>query len=227
MSDRWSGEPGEPTGPDAVPSQLDALRTFLRSSTGGALVSVAAVLLIVAILLVVRGRPSQSTERASDGSATRATPTATAAPSESATTAGGPATTPPVRTSAAPTTTKPAEVKPSAPETHTAPAGGSSPTAVRAPLTVLNNTTVKDLAHNVARDFSSGGWSVVRVGNYTGKIPATTVYFTPGNAAEERAARALASEFPQIGRVLPRYEGLPPSVHGVIVVITPDWLNAR
>ena len=61
------------------------------------------------------------------------------------------------------------------------------------------------------------------MGNFTGTIPSTTVYFTPGSGAEQRAAWALARQFPGIARVLPRYSGLPSSVHGVIVVLAPDW----
>ena len=63
----------------------------------------------------------------------------------------------------------------------------------------------------------------MKVGNFTGTIPSTTAYFTPGSSTEERAARALAAQFRGIARVLPRYSGLPSSVHGVIVVLAPDW----
>ena len=51
----------------------------------------------------------------------------------------------------------------------------------------------------------------------------TTVYFTAGNAAEERAARQLAAEFPKVGQVLPRYAGLPPTPAGIVLVVTRDW----
>jgi hypothetical protein len=88
---------------------------------------------------------------------------------------------------------------------------------------VLNNTTRSGLADQAAGEFRAGGWSVVKVGNFTGKIPTTTVYYEPGNGAQQRAAQALARQYPDIARVLPRYAGLPDSVHGVIVVLAPDW----
>jgi hypothetical protein len=110
----------------------------------------------------------------------------------------------------------------------TAPTAGArtatpTPVIVRAPLTVLNNTTRPHLAERAAAIFRAGGWQVVKIGNFTGTIPSTTVYFTPGSSTEERAAQALAAQFPGIARVLPRYAGLPSSVHGVIVVLAPDW----
>lgn len=92
---------------------------------------------------------------------------------------------------------------------------------VKAPLTVLNNTTVTGLAGRAATLFSAHGWSVSVVGNYTGLVPATTVYYDPASASSRRAAQTLAAQFPQIVNVAPRFAGLPGA--GLTVVLAPDW----
>lgn len=96
-------------------------------------------------------------------------------------------------------------------------------TAARAPLTVLNNSVIRGLADRAATAVQSRGWQVAQVGNFAGQLPATTVYYTPGNSGEEAAARELAREFPQVSQVLPRYAGLPPTPAGIVLVVTKDW----
>jgi len=96
-------------------------------------------------------------------------------------------------------------------------------TAARAPLTVLNNSVIRGLADRAATAVQSRGWQVAQVGNFAGQLPATTVYYSPGNAGEEAAARELAREFPQVSQVLPRYAGLPPTPAGIVLVVTKDW----
>lgn len=103
------------------------------------------------------------------------------------------------------------------------PATTGAPSAARVPLTVLNNSTVGGLADRAAAAAQRRGWQIAQVGNFGGRLPLTTVYYTPGNAAEERAARQLAAEFPQVGQVLPRYAGLPPTPAGIVLVVTRDW----
>jgi hypothetical protein len=95
--------------------------------------------------------------------------------------------------------------------------------AARAPLTVLNNSVIHGLADRVATAVQARGWQVAQVGNFAGLLPASTVYFNPGDAAGEAAARELAREFPQIAQVLPRYAGLPPTPPGIVLVVTKDW----
>jgi LytR cell envelope-related transcriptional attenuator len=110
--------------------------------------------------------------------------------------------------------------------TPTPPAGTTAsprPVPLRPPLTVLNNSTIRGLGERVAAEAERRGWRVAQVGNFAGRLPVTTVYYTPGNAAEERAARELANQFPQIEQVLPRYEGLPPTPAGIVLVVTRDW----
>lgn len=177
---------------------------------GGVLALVGVALLVLG-LLALRG-----SEDAPPGAAPAPAPTTTASPAS-------PATSPPTPTAgltSAPTTVPPT----TAPTTVAPPPPPSSPPAVaRAPLTVLNNSTIAGLADRAAAAVERRGWDVAQVGNFGGRLPMTTAYYTPGNAAEERAARQLAAEFPQVGQVLPRYAGLPPTPAGVVLVVTRDW----
>jgi len=111
-----------------------------------------------------------------------------------------------------------------APVPSTGPTGGRPPgTLPRAPLTVLNNSTVAGLADRAAAQVQARGWQVAQVGNFAGRLPATTVYYDPGDSAQQAAAQELAEEFPQVARVLPRYAGLPPTPAGIVLVVTRDW----
>jgi hypothetical protein len=187
------------------------------------------VLLVIGGLVALRGKPASTATGAAaiSGGASSATATATSDPPASPTPAANPSptSTAPARTTASPnseppTSRPPTSTPPSPPKAAT---DAGSPTPARAPLTVLNNTTRAHLAEQAAEEFRQGGWQVVQVGNFTGTIPMTTVYYTPGSATEERAAEALAAQFTGISRVLARYDGLPVSVHGLIVVLAPDW----
>jgi hypothetical protein len=153
-----------------------------------------------------------------------------------------PAPTSPAVTSAAPTsapttatTTSSSEPTPSVtgtgvgstplPRTTVAPPP-PTPTrtsAARAPVTVLNNSVIRGLADRAASQVQARGWPVAQVGNFAGRLVATTVYYTPGDAGQEAAARELAREFGQIDQVLPRYAGLPPTPAGIVLVVTKDW----
>ena len=62
------------------------------------------------------------------------------------------------------------------------------------------------------------GWPLGKVGNFTGRIAMSTLYYAPG---QETSARRLAAELPAIRRVLPRFSGLPTS--GLTLVVTRDW----
>ena len=106
-----------------------------------------------------------------------------------------------------------------------APTKAAVPTPARVPLTVLNNTTVTGLARTAAQDFKAHGWSVDQVANYTGRLAATTVFYRDGDAAAQRAARALARQFPEIAEVAPRSPALPAG-NGLTVVLAPDWTTS-
>ena len=90
-------------------------------------------------------------------------------------------------------------------------------------MTVLNNSTIRGLADRAAAGVQARGWQVAQVGNFAGRLEVTTVYYAPGDAAEQAAAQELAREFPQVTKVLPRYAGLPPTPAGIVLVVTKDW----
>jgi hypothetical protein len=173
----------------------------------GGLLALAGVALLVVGVLALGGADGEQTP-----------PGAAPAPG---TTAGQPSATTPPTASVTPsraTTAPPTTV------TVSPTSGPAGPPAVaRAPLTVLNNSTVAGLADRAAAAAERRGWRVAQVGNFAGRLPVSTAYYTPGNAVEERAARQLAAEFPQVGQVLPRYPGLPPTPAGVVLVVTRDW----
>lgn len=106
-----------------------------------------------------------------------------------------------------------------------APTKAAVPAPTRVPLTVLNNTTVTGLAHTAAQDFKAHGWSVDQVANYTGRLAATTVFYRDGDAAAQRAARALARQFPEIAQVAPSSTAVPAGT-GLTVVLAPDWTTS-
>lgn len=118
----------------------------------------------------------------------------------------------------------PGPVVAGAPSLRAAPSAKGAPpaTAAKRPLAVLNNSPVSGLAGRAAAAFRAAGWPVTAVDDYAGRVPQTTVFFGPGEAA---AARALAAAFPGIVRVLPRPGTLPATVTGtpLTVVLTGDF----
>jgi hypothetical protein len=114
-------------------------------------------------------------------------------------------------------------VRPTAPVKPSRSAAGT-PVAVlkKLPLTVLNNTTSQGLAQRAATTFSSRGWNVGGIGNYTGIISSTTVYYDATSPTEEQAAAALAEQFSGLMHAEPRFAGLPGA--GLTVVLAPNWI---
>jgi LytR cell envelope-related transcriptional attenuator len=200
---------------------VDRLRSTLAAPGGARTVGVLVALVGVALLIVgvvALGGGGSGSSGAAPAPAP-VTPSASARPSSArpSATASRPSA------SRAPTATRPA---PSAGTTAAPPRPTTAPppaTPPRAPLTVLNNSTIKGLADRAATAVQDRGWQVAQVGNFAGRLVATTVYFSPGNSVEEAAARELAREFPQVTQVLPRYAGLPPTPAGIVLVITKDW----
>jgi hypothetical protein len=135
------------------------------------------------------------------------------------------------------------ETSAQSPATSSAPAAGTSaalaqesiaPSAavteppagpVRAPITVLNSTSINGLAADLGDQFTAGGWTV----SGTGKSPVedvatTTVYFTAGDTQQQQAATQLVEQFPDVSGPVPRYFDLPdPSAPGLVVVATGNW----
>jgi len=123
-------------------------------------------------------------------------------------------------TTAVPLTTS-ATVATSEPAPPTSPA---PPSPAVMPVTVLNNSAVGGLAARVAAELEAGGWPIAELLNYSEtQVRATTVFFSPGNAAEEAAAQALITQFPEItGGAKPRFNGLDGS--GLTVAAVGDWV---
>lgn len=85
-------------------------------------------------------------------------------------------------------------------------------------VVVLNQTTRAGLASDVAERLRGEGWVVPAVGNFTGVVPATTVYYPPG---EEAAALAVAADLPVEPRLRPRFGNL--STSRLTVVVTSSY----
>ena len=198
-----TGPAPEPRTPLARP-ELEPSRIGPRRAIAGALIALSGVALtIVALLLVNKGDQNG--------------PPLVALPTAPVTTTGSPAPTPAPSAAggpvAVPVTAAPAPIV--TPTVASSKPPGEAPVL---PVTVLNNSRISGLADRAAARFRAGGWPVTRVGNYSGgRIAATTVYFTPGH---QSSAARFATQF-GIGRVLPRFPGLPGS--GTTVVVTRDY----
>ena len=70
---------------------------------------------------------------------------------------------------------------------------------------MLNQTSRAGLAGEVADRLRAEGLDRRAVGNFRGVVPATTVYYPPG---QEAAARAAADDLPTPPRILPRFSNL-------------------
>ena len=86
------------------------------------------------------------------------------------------------------------------------------------PVWVLNNSRRSGLAHRVAGQVAAVDWPVAHVGNFTGRVAESTLYYAPGQLA---SARRLAHELRGVRRLRPRFAGLPGS--GLTLVVTRDW----
>lgn len=171
-----------------------------------ALTAVTAVVVVIVLLLFLNSRPTHSD--GGPGPAVVATGPASSRPSA--------ASAPP---SSAPSGTATGATHPSAvaPPVSQPPATQTA-AATKLPVTVLNNSRRTGLAHEAAAQVARGGWPVAHIGNFTGRIAESTIYYAAGQRA---AAVAFARQFPAVRRVLPRFAGLPGS--GLTLVVTRDW----
>jgi hypothetical protein len=96
----------------------------------------------------------------------------------------------------------------------------SSPAGGRLPLVVLNNSTIADLARNVAQQLTAGGWTVSSYGNYQNDIVSTCAYYDPTVAGAQAAAEALQVQFPAIQRVEPQFSGLSSYNSPIVLILT-------
>lgn len=121
---------------------------------------------------------------ADDAPRASSTPRAQPSPSDEPTTAEPTATT----ASPEPTETQSTETESTEP-----------PVERDVPVSVLNNTGIRNLAASYSAKVSAAGWTVAAVGNWRGQIESNTVYF-PGNLRPE--AELLASDL-DFERVMP------------------------
>jgi hypothetical protein len=94
----------------------------------------------------------------------------------------------------------------------------SRPVAAVLPVSVLNNSRRSGLAHRAADQVAAKGWPIAKIGNFTGRVPISTLYYAPGQLA---SAQRLAHLMPAIRRVEPRFSGLPTT--GLTLVVTREW----
>ncbi|MFC0430224.1 LytR C-terminal domain-containing protein [Kutzneria buriramensis] len=194
----------EPTGGPARPARI----------AGIVLLVVAAIALVMGVvsLLPLGGGGSEA-----GGSTNNSTPAGTSSSTPAKTT---------TTSKAAPTTTTTAK-PPATTTTNGQPTQQPPPAnpAQTAQLRVYNNGTIKGMAQQAANDFTTAGWHVTTVSNYSqGIIATSTVYFRPGTD-EEAAANALGQQFHL--RVMPRFDGIQTADPGVIVIITDDYSPPR
>ncbi|PLW02979.1 hypothetical protein AY498_07685 [Corynebacterium ulcerans] len=162
----------------------------------------AMILIAVALLLAAWGVYSMTREKSSDTTVTAESTTTQMPRPQQPTTAAKPP-----QTTAAPVPPPPthAEVK----KVH-----------------VLNNSTIQGLAAGVADKLKHEGWELGEVGNFPdGAVPQNTVYFTPENAAAEKAARTLAE---RVGGVaVPRADNLPGGTEdpNTVVLVLAEEVN--
>lgn len=185
-------------------------------------VAVLAVVAIIGVLLFIGRHPVPAGHPAvvTAGSASNSSPAVatTPTPSSSPRTSSR-ATTP--ASAAAGTRTHRHQVRPArrnTPARHTAP--NPEPPLV-APVTVLNNSRIQGLAHSAAAQIAERGWPIARVGNFTGRLAQTTLFYLPG---QYDIAERLAAEFPGfagVAEVEPRPAALPGS--GLTLVLTRYW----
>lgn len=96
-----------------------------------------------------------------------------------------------------------------------------APDHLRTPVGIANQTSVDGLELVAKERLEEGGWTVAATSPFTGTVPETTVYFPPGL---EESARALARQFPEIGRVHSSFEGLNPN--RLVIVLVEDYAEA-
>lgn len=177
---------------------------------GLALLAIAAIALVVGVISLVSGGGDD--------------PGASPPPSsESQTPSQQPSSEQPPPTSAQPPTSAPPTPPPSTPPTQQPPPPPPSPTGPdrSQPVRVYNNSNIRGLADDAARDLRGVGWQVTEIGNYPGGVIATTtIYYRPGTP-EEAAAKEMAKEFNI--RVEERFAGIKDAPAGLIFIVTREY----
>ncbi|RBY94141.1 hypothetical protein DQ244_01915 [Blastococcus sp. TBT05-19] len=98
-------------------------------------------------------------------------------------------------------------------------------TDAKAPVTVLNATSVTGLAGKISSAVVAGGWESPGVGAYEGTpVATTTVFYTEGDEAQRQAAEALKAQFPELAGPAARFfEVSDVPAPGLVIVATGNW----
>jgi len=116
-------------------------------------------------------------------------------------------------------TTSPKPSQTSKPTPTAKPSTTTSPTARREiEVVVLNGSSIAGLGRRAADAARDAGWTVLEVGNFSGEIASTTVYYPPGRQAE---AALLAADLPGSDRVRERFGNL--STTRLTVIVREDY----
>jgi LytR cell envelope-related transcriptional attenuator len=111
---------------------------------------------------------------------------------------------------------------PSASASKPTSAANSAPQSVsQLPVIVLNNTSDQSKTTDAVDKLHTNGWTVSDGGWFDGSILSTAVYYDPDVAGAEQAAEQLQSQFPQIQRVKPKFDGLPAGP--LVLMVTTDY----
>ncbi|MGN6331794.1 MAG: LytR C-terminal domain-containing protein [Motilibacteraceae bacterium] len=181
------------------------------------LLAVAAVAALVVAVLVMRGTAPSTTTTAAAGATSTPQATTSAAAGGSPSSVASASSSADATGSAAPTDSAAASPTPTdASATPGSTGEGTATDGVKssAVVVVLNQTRISGLAGQVAQTLRSAGWTVSGTGNFSGNVPATTVYYPEGMQA---AAEALAADVPGPDRVRPRFGNLSKDKLTVIV----------
>jgi len=179
--------------------QLDG--TIGRAVLSSAL-SVLAVVGLVVALLAIFGQAVSGGDGDAAGAPAVTTPTA------------GPTSASPARRSGSATPREPGSPKATEPAKPADP-----PSSAEVPdvgVVVLNQSSRRGLATEVARDLRAAGWRIADIGNWQGAVPETTVYYPRGFSS---AADALAADLAGVDRTRPRQANM---ASGVLTVILHD-----
>ncbi|MEJ6013120.1 LytR C-terminal domain-containing protein [Corynebacterium sp. H127] len=186
-----------------------------NSASGLPLRGIAMIILAVAVLLLAWGVYSLTNTGSEEAVVSQKSDTQQTAPTQKQPPAAAqqPA-------SGAASTTAAATPSPTPSTPAAAPAANAA--AGPAPkVQALNNSTVQGLANRVADELKKQGYSDIESGNFPNEVlPKSVAFFTPGNAAEEQAARNIADKLGVTAQ--PRIDALKDKPAGVILVITED-----
>ena len=166
-----------------------------RDIAGAFVPSLLAVLAVTAMITALYVWRGESPDTITPASATTKTSSASAS-----------ATGTPKATTKA--STRPSSKAPSSSATSPTATAATTKSAAKVgdlEVVVLNATSRKGLAGTVAKTLRDKGWTVALISNFSGNVPATTVYYPPGAQAD---AEAAAAGLPTDPRVRPRFGNL-------------------